>query len=957
MNVITDLRGGGGGKTLVLALLVLAALLGALLLSLKSAEAQTTPGPAASIEIGEPLGSLAEGSYIQLTATVTDADGNAVADGTTVTWEVLTPAGEVPVFLHAVGNSTTATSAGDTRALFLALGTGTGTITATSGAASGETDLIVSAITDEPPAPARIFVTAPEELRRTATRFTVRATVTDTNGAPVPDGTPISWEMAGALAQNLSFTALSQDRVTTNGQASATYQVAIPMGDTTAAVLATASAGNASGTQYLETARTLPVPPNPATATLTSDKPSWMLLEIGDTVTVTATVTDADGAAVSDGTTVTWLIITGGFTTVSTETVTTAGSATATLQAAEMGKGIGTATVRIGDVLGTVGLPWIGSYPDPPADLALSLRLPDDSDGIVPTDSTLQVGAALTSTGQGQTVYLSEGALRIAGNQDWESSGRSSLTIDGQIVTTFPQASWTLGDLNTCKGVSVDGQTDWTCAIELDNATIYIPAGTPNGTFTISGTITVNGRKYTDTIEVTVVEPGSIDEVAEVQFDFAERERGANRGEPYPANIPVGGDTKFRLKVLNEHGKASATGSIASILLTTTIGSLSADLGTDCTGGATCQIPVSAITAANADKIDVTLTYTADSKAGRGEVRATVIAGDGETFSRGPISVTLVGAAASLAISEPATGLLSAATTTANDNRDVLKLTVTAADAEGNSVDVPYRTPRATITGPNGNLVSSGIGVVWTEDGDDPDEAHDQFTLNAAKAVEATISVTAEAASPLEVGEYILELRTAGKTATRTFTVGGEAASVALGEPQGSLELDGTVSFTATVRDAAGALVSDGTPVVWSALSTSESPVLVQISADTSTRDGAATATYLSVNAGTAIVAAESGDGREVRVMTIAAAPAAVGAAATADLSESLSNRGRLGFAVWLGERATSASALLDSLSEVNSILLWQDGRWQRYGRHEGRIIPGSFDFQIPRGAIIWLDR
>ena len=135
------------------------------------------------------------------------------------------------------------------------------------------------------------------------------------------------------------------------------------MGDTTAAVLATASAGNASGTQYLETARTLPVPPNPATATLTSDKPSWMLLEIGDTVTVTATVTDADGAAVSDGTTVTWLIITGGFTTVSTETVTTAGSATATLQAAEMGKGIGTATVRIGDVLGTVGLPWIGSYP------------------------------------------------------------------------------------------------------------------------------------------------------------------------------------------------------------------------------------------------------------------------------------------------------------------------------------------------------------------------------------------------------------------------------------------------------------------------------------------------------------------------------------------------------------------------------------------------------------------
>ena len=942
---------------------MLAALLGASFLSLKSAEAQTTPGPAASIEIGEPLGSLSVNSYFQLTATVTDADGNAVADGTAVTWAVpsvgpsiiFVPAGAV--FVLASTASTT-TSAGQARAIFLVVGTGTGTITATSGTASGETDLVVSAVvTDEPPAVARVVLAAPFELRRTATQFTVRATVTDANGAPVPDGTPVSWEMAGALAQNLSFTAVSQDRVTTNGQASATYQVAIPMGDTTATVLATASAGNASGTQYIGTPRTLPVPPNPATATLTSDKPSWMLLEIGDTVTLTATAADADGAAVPDGTTVTWSATPVGFTTVSTETVTTAGSATATLQAAEMFERRAVMIAVFGGASDAVPLPWIGAYPDPPADLALSLRLPDDADGIVPTDSTLQVGVALTSTGRGQTVQVSEGTLRIAGTQDWESSGRSSLTIDGQTVRTFSFATGILDDPDTCKGVSVDGQTDWTCTVELDNATIYIPAGTPNGTFTISGTVTVNGRKYTDTIEVTVVAPGSIDEVAEVQFDFAERERGANRGEPYPANIPVGGDTKFRLKVLNEHGKASATGSIASILLTTTIGSLSADLGTDCTGGSTCQIPVSAVTAANADKIDITLTYAADSKAGRGEVRATVIAGDGETFSRGPISVTLVGAAASLAISEPATSLLSAATTTAGDNRDVLKLTVTAADAEGNSVDVPYRTPRATIKGPNGNLVSSGIGVVWTEDSDDQDEAHDQFTLNAAKAVEATISVTAEAASPLKAGEYTLELRTAGNTATRTFTIVGEAASVALGEPQGSLELDGTVSFTATVRDAAGALVSDGTPVVWSALSTSESPVLVQLSADTSTRDGAATATYLAVNAGTAIVAAESGDGREVRVMTIAAAPVAVGAAATPDLSESLSNRGRLGFAAWLGERATSASALLDSLSEVNSLVLWQDGRWQRYGRHEGRIIPGSYDFQIPRGAIIWLDR
>ena len=792
------------------------------------------------------------------------------------------------------------------------------------------------------------------------------------------DGTPVKWNIIEP--QNIPFIAVveDEDTVTVNGIASATFQLEPP--SCCYQLMVTASVGSVSVTDIF-----VPLTYDPADTfvTLTTTPKPWMLVEIGDAIIVTASAVQPNseampGSGSNDASffapqltqlhsamstyTVANLVTGGhlwpGATTFSlspalqfvSATDVVGGSASVTYRV------VGRGAVR---ALSSFSSPWwssiildnLGAYPDPPADLALSLRLPADSDNTVPTDSALGVGATLTYTGKGQNLYVSDGAMRIAGAYEWETTGRNGLAVPGQTVNTFSAAY-----PDTCKGVSVDGQTDWTCTVELNDATIYIPAGTPNGTFTISGTVTVNGRKYTDTLEVTVVAPGSIDEVAEVQFDFAERERGANRGEPYPANIPVGGDTKFRLKVLNEHGKASATGSIASILLTTTIGSLSADIGTDCTGGSTCQIPVSAITAANADKIDISLTYAADSKAGRGEVRATVIAGDGETFSRGPISVTLVGAAASLAISEPATSLLSSATT-ADDNRDVLKLTITAADAEGNSVDVPYRTPRATIKGTNGNIVSSGIGVVWTEDGDDTDEAHDQFTLNAAKAVEATISVTAEAASPLEVGEYTLELRTAGNTATRTFTIVGEAASVALGEPQGSLELNGTVSFTAMVRDAAGAPAADGTPVVWSALSTSESPVLVQLSADTSTRDGAATATYLSVNAGTAIVAAESGDGREVRVMTIAAAPAAVGDAAPPDPSESLSNRGRLGFAVWLGERATSASALLDSLSEINSILLWQDSRWQRYGRHEGRIIPGSYDFQIPRGTIIWLDR
>ena len=94
MNLITNFAGGGGYRTLVLALLALAALLAASALTLAPAKAQT-PGPPASIEISEPLGSLSLGSQFQLTATVTDASGNPVSDGTAVTWSNASSGSEV----------------------------------------------------------------------------------------------------------------------------------------------------------------------------------------------------------------------------------------------------------------------------------------------------------------------------------------------------------------------------------------------------------------------------------------------------------------------------------------------------------------------------------------------------------------------------------------------------------------------------------------------------------------------------------------------------------------------------------------------------------------------------------------------------------------------------------------------------------------------------------------------
>ena len=941
-----QLRGGGGYRTLVLALLALAALLAASALTLAPARAQT-PGPPASIEISEPLGSLSRDSEFQLTATVTDANGNPVSDGTAVTWSSAV-SGSATVLVSI--SEDTSTIAGKAYARYLVVNRGTNFVTVTSGSITALQVLRAGESPGaQPPDPSSVSLSSGPDTARTAGRLVMTARITDANGAPVPDDTPVAWEMAAAYGANAVFTPVSVDRATANGTASATYAVTSA---SAVNVLATARAGAAVRTRLFGVPLTWPAQFWPAEfldgVTLTSSAPSWKLLKIGETATITATVTDANGEPVSDGTAITFGVSQGGrvtqITLLSADTQTTSGSASAAILVVDTEGLPSWVTASAIDRSGTLIFSNLGSYPKPPNDLALSLHLPADSDNIVPTDSTLRVGADLTYTGQGQTVHVSDGTLRVAGSQEWES-GRRRLTIAGQTVPTYSATN-----PDTCKGVSSDGQTDWACAVELDDATIHIPAGTPDGKFTISGVITVNGREYRDSLEVTVVAPNTIDEVAEVQFDFAEQVWGANRGEPYPANVPVGGETKFRLKILNENGVASAEGSIGSILLTTSAGTLSTRIGGGCVGGggAACQIPVSAVTAANADQLDVILTHPGPNKSGRGEVRASVLAIDGETFAPPALNVSFAGEVASLAISEPSGSLLSAATD-ADDNRDVLKLTVSAADAAGNDVELPYRAPHAVVRGPDGKVVTNGVSVVWTEDGDDSDDAHDRFTRNTANAVEATVGVTAAAESPLKLGVYTLELRTAGQSATREFTVVGGTDSVALSEPTGELRVNGTISLTATLRDAEGSPVPDGTPVSWAERSTGQSAVLVRLATDGATTDGASTATFFAVGAGTAVVSAESGGVSDVALLRIAAAPPAGGAAEREpQLGESLSTQGAPGLATWLGAAQTSASALLDALSGIDSIQLWSIDRWLRYSR-------GADDFAIQPGAVLWL--
>lgn len=847
--------------------------------------------------------------------------------------------------------------------------------------------------TAQAPEPHSVLVTSPLSLRRAQNEFTANALVLDANGATVPDGTPVEWNAIGWVAHHgvpepgvRHWIPTSVDRTTTNGAASATFERG--RSDTTDLFLVTASAGEVVGSLMTEAYRRPHTGTNANQLVLTGAS-RWSLFQVGDDIPITATLTELDGDLVQDGKWVYWRWHEEGFAIAndrpdvlvflhstsggSTNTTGGTGAATTTYTAAYPGK-VGARAYHIDNE------PWVfdvihfnvgEAYPEPPGDLALSLRLEDDSDNLVPTGTTVRVAADLTYSRDNapeEVLHITEGALRVTGALEWDATSYGALNVPAQsalsrgmvlrehMVGLFGQLGRGAEDgtnEGACKGFSDEGETDWTCTLDLGDSSITVPLGTEPGVYTVSAELTVNGREYRDLFEMTVVEPGSIDEVAEVRFDFAPRERGPNRGDPYPSMIAAGESTRLRLTALNEHGGASAAGSIASVLFTTSAGTLSTSIGGGCvgSGGLSCQIPVSALTASNSDKIDVTLTHPGPGKGGQANVRAVLTTADGETFEFPGVGASLTSAAVSLAISEPATSLLNTATGE-SDDRDVLWLTVSAADEAGNEVEVPYRAPRAVIRNAAGAVVSRGLSVVWTEDSDDADEAHDRFTRNADRAVQATVRATADPASPLDAGEYTLELRTGGRTATRAFTVVGPPASLSISGPEGPLQVDQAASFTAAVRDADGAPAPDGTPVEWSEQARADvRAVLVQLSADASTTDGVATASYLPISSGSSTITAESGAARDVVRVEIQSATAAAALTPTQSLSETETG----GFTTWFGEGLTMASALLDGLPEVNSILLWQYGRWLRYGRVDGRVIPGSVNFRVASGAVLWL--
>ena len=550
-------------------------------------------------------------------------------------------------------------------------------------------------------------------------------------------------------------------------------------------------------------------------------------------------------------------------------------------------------------------------------------------------------------------------------------SGYGNLTpeLSGQRVAigTQRQNREYLASLDGCRVSTVDDATSVRCPITLRDARITIPPGTPDGPFTISGSVAVqlgSGDPITlrDELEVTV---GTVDELAKLEFAFATDTLGdsdSSNDRPYPSVVAPGGSTTLQLQLLNENGKASARGAAASVLFSTTRGGLSARLasarGEACaaSGGQSCRIanPATALTADNADQIRLTVTHPGVAQAGAARVRAVVVNAAGRTFRTEPITVIFAGPPTTLAIAQPPNALLGYVPAGSVDQRNIATLVVSATDAAGNKATVPDGRRSWKLTSPDRKAIDRRqIEVTWPlrkgGTGDDAGEL-----VRSEGDPQARVTILADAAAPLAEGEYTLELSVgsgaAKLTDTQTFVVTGGAAALTLSaDPAGEVAERDTITLTAAVTDANGEPAPDGTPVTFSEGSASGEVVLVLLNpARQLTRGGQAAVELRAVNGGVGYVRAEADAASGVQTISVAAGAGSV--------ENTIAGLTLDAFSIWTSAQPTTAAELHARLANVARISKWHGSGWYSYGRAGGQFVADSVNFPINPGDTLWLD-
>ena len=426
--------------------------------------------------------------------------------------------------------------------------------------------------------------------------------------------------------------------------------------------------------------------------------------------------------------------------------------------------------------------------------------------------------------------------------------------------------------------------------------------------------------------------------------------------------IATSASVGLALGVLNENGRAADPArAISSINLTATAGAIGTVDGDLCTAGSTCTIDLAALRSdarTNPDILkDLPLTYTAPADSGTATIAVQVVAAGEVEGAR--LAMTVIGQPSGLTIGSAGSVLNEGTRDEApgKDDLDEIRLTVSAADSAGHATALPPGARVARISGPGGNRVGSEIAA---------------RVACGDSRLKCDVVIDVEAARPLAVGTYAVEVEAGALAGEAEFTVAGRPAEIRT-EQSPIVPAGRTITIGIEVADAAGNAVADGTPVRIETRGRLPGSVLRVV-----TPGGGAGATksgrlearlvvvgrevgVVTISAGAVepatneetgeVIAGRSADTARILVIDTrnAMSPASCG---PAELSNAIAGS----FATWLGPSGCLAASVLSQLPGVSNIQIWNGRRWLRYAETAGgEPLPGALNFELNPNDIVWL--
>ncbi len=590
------------------------------------------------------------------------------------------------------------------------------------------------------------------------------------------------------------------------------------------------------------------------------------------------------------------------------------------------------------------------------------VEIVDDPDGIVSAGAAIKVKATTRSA-------AAEAVVRLVA----PTTGLS-IVLDPAMGTTS-------------QGQTSDVEDDGTVTFDVNTA------GAPEGEYTLTFTADNDGnfltrdneteatKQASATLTVTVGDPGTGIASASLSLGNETEDKPFTADDETKAETDTvaadGGDINVVIAVLNSLGEKASSGAINQVTIIAPGGTITSSHQTGATetpqGQDERAVVASGENSVTLDETDdddddttpdtgiegvsdvgqrtqVSISKT-DGKPGTVSVYALVI-GPGGAATTESIVLTFTGAADEIVVNDATKALRNINvdgddedTTVGPDDYHSVALQVTATDASGLTADPPVAGVSVVITDADGKRVASNKMTA-----SQPTRSTADFLYYI------TVTGKGTEAAPLTAGDYTVTAKRGDLEGSGTFVVAGAPSEVDVAASQTNSDTIGDViTVTATVTDEDGSAVPDGTTVMFiESKNTGLAPIGTGHGGRGS-KAGSASVKYAVVGAGTSVVSASAGGATGVVVIISTAGEAAVVDEPDPEPVDGLSRTQLNNFASWSGEGSVSASELLAGIPGASGVLYYDGDSWQRYGVVDGQVIPGSRDFTVRDGDVIWI--